>query len=225
MLTGNAQLSRFVDTEVRPLLAPDFTLYRKRELVRMHGPFVQFLSLSVARGGSLRVYPTFFVVGADPSVPVIPQNVSLGAEDPAAWRFQGVVLDAEFARRLVRQVEAASPLSFTGPLAADGSAIARTFHVFEARTRHWSPSLYLAHFLLTAGSRQAAAAAAVGRARVRFAALGERVTGDPPAWRIALGQRIAELERRVTSADGQGLCRAESERQAAEFGLPGIVWP
>ena len=223
MLSGNREISRFVHTNIRPLLASDFRTYKKRDLVRMHSSFVQLLALSFSRNGTLRVHPTFFVVGADLLIPVIPQNASLEVIDPWKWSFAGAVLDQDFAQVIVRQLEKLSPLSFTASLetmAAD--AIPRVFTFFDKHSEHWSQSLYLACYLLAIGHKDAPAAAK--RARAQFDKLGRKVIGQPPPWRIALGERILELERRLSLAEGPSLCREEAEEQAEKLGLPKIAW-
>ena len=223
MLSGNKEIARFVQSDIRPHLASDFTTYKKRDLVRMQGSFVQLLALSFSRNGTLRVHPTFFVVGADLSLPVIPQNASLEVIDPWKWSFAGVVLDHDFAQRLVRQLESLSPLSFTSPLEAiETGAIPRVFAFFDKHSEHWSQSLYLACYLLAIGHKDAPVAAK--RARAQFDKLGRKVIGQPPPWRISLGERLLELERRLSLAEGPSLCREEAEEQAEKLGLPKIAW-
>jgi hypothetical protein len=216
-------IRQFVEGELRPRLALDFVPYKSHDLVRMRGPFVQLLAISVRRSGSLRVHPTFFVVGADPVVPVIPQNVSLEVLDPWKWSFPNEELTRDFADRLRRELDATSPLSFAAPLSSiDDSDVSKLFEFFDRKTKHWSASLYLAHYLLATG--RAPATAALHRARAKFDKLGSKVSGAPPVWRIALGARIGELERRLTLAEGPGLCRIDSDDQAATFGLPTPTW-
>ncbi len=223
MLSGNREIARFVQHDIRPHLAKDFTTYKKRDLVRMYGSYVQHLAFSFSRNGTLRAHPTFFVVGADLSLPVIPQNTSLEVIDPWRWSFAGAVLDQDFAQRFVRQLENLSPLSFTAPLAdAATVAIPRVFGVFVKHSEHWSHSLYLAYYLLATGHKDAPAAAK--RARAQFDRLGRIVIGLPPPWRVALGQRILELDRRLSFAEGPSLCREDAEEQAVKLGLPKITW-
>ena len=218
---SNKLIAQFTTKVVRPSLGPDYFLFRKRDLARMSGPFVQLLALSVNRSGALRVHPCFYVAGADLSLEVIPQNVSLEVLDPHSWTYLQPTLDEAFAQRLLQQLEAESPLSFVAPLAGDAS-VSRVFRHFAARTTHWSCSLYQAFYLLACG--RPSAAHELAQTRARFNKLGENVVGQAPPWRLALGERLDELERRLTLPEGQDLCRTEAQQQAQRLELPEIRW-
>lgn len=218
---SNRRVAQFAAKWVRPLLGPDFVVYRKRDLARLSGPFVQLLAMSVSRGGVLRVHPTFFVAGADLSLEVIPQNVSLEVLDPPRWSFDEPTLDEAFAHRLVSQLEEHTPLSFVAPL--EGAAgVDRAFRHFAQRTTHWSCSLYHAFYLLACGRPEAAQQLA--QSRQRYDRLGERIASQVPPWRVVLGARLDALERRVGLPAGAGLCRDEAQQQARLLELPDIRW-
>ena len=220
-LLNNKLIAHFTTKVVRPSLGPDYFLFRKRDLARVSGPFVQLLAMSVSRSGALRVHPCFYVAGADLSLEVIPQNVSLEVQDPHRWTYLQPTLDAAFAQRLLQQLEADSPQSFVAPLSGDAS-VSRVFQSFAARTVHWSSNLYHAFYLLTRGRPEATQELA--QARARFNKLGERRVGQAPSWRFVLAERLDELERRLTLPEGCELCRAEAQQQAQRLELPEIYW-
>jgi hypothetical protein len=41
---------------------------------------------------------------------------------------------------------------------------------------------------------------------------------------LALGERLDELERRLTLPEGRNLCRIEAQQQAQRLELPEIRW-
>lgn len=187
----------------------------------MRGPFVQLLALSVSRGGAVRVHPTFFVAGADLSLTVIPQTVSLEVLDPRRWSFHDCALDGTFAAGLVQSLEQASPLSFVTPIPSD-DAVERAFASFASRSVHWGECLFAAFFMLACN--RPGAAPLLRQAQDRFARLGTKVIGDPPEWRLVLGARLAELHRRLQDPDGAQQCRTDADNQSAALRLPPIRW-
>ena len=219
----SADIARFVRGSLKPALPESYVGYKSRFLLRTHGNVVQGIIVGVARGGWVRVYPTFYVVGADPSFKAIHQTVSLQTRDPRRWHFApDTALDEALTREIRERLEHESPVSFEAAL--DDESLDRGLRWFGRRGSHWSADLFLAFYGMTRGARTARSD--LSRARALFQRYSRLASGKPLLdWEERLCQRFQELDSRLDGSECVALCRADSEAHAAELGLPLIVWP
>lgn len=208
------------------MLAADFSVYAKRDLVRMRGPFVQAVLFAKKRSDWLHIIPTFYVAGANPAELVLFQNMSLpisGVDENRRWRFPPETpLNAELAQRLVAQLERDSPLSFVKPL--EDNAIETTLDLFVRKSTYWVSALYKAFFSMCRGAD--AAGADLALARKLFIKHSRYGRGKAPLdFEQVLMARFDTLQRRLLEPDCILLCRAEAEEHASRLGLPAVEWP
>ncbi len=219
---SNKDIARFMLTLVLPKLGQDFFPYVKKDLARMRGPFVQLLALSSSKSGRfLKVHPTLYVVGADPSFEVISQNVSLEVWAPRKWSFDSPTLGEAFADRLLQQIEAETPISFVQPL--DDSAIEAALRRFAAAKGHWNAQFFLA--FLSILQRWPNAHEELVAAQKVFDKLVQPGAAGLPPWGKAQLRRFEALRRRIDSANGVEECKKECESHALSLKLPPIAWP
>lgn len=215
-------IARFMREHMKRYLT-EYVLYKRRFLVRMRGNLVQGLIVGVSRGGWVKVYPTFYVVGSDPADDGIHQTVSLYAENPHRWSFPpDTPLDDVFASEIMKRIAQDSPISFVVPL--DDDAIVKGLRWFGRDNFHWSADLFLAFFNMTRGAPSARDDLA--RAFDLFRRH-SRLSMDEPLvdWEERLRDRFLELQARLDSPDCISLCRADAEAHAKALGLPPIIWP
>lgn len=208
-------------TEVRPLLPDDYVVYMKRDYLRMRGPFIQLLAVSLGRGGRVvKVHPTFYVAGADLKMDVITESASLGIIDPHDWRFLDQPLDSSFARLIVDRVAAHTPLSFQEPIT--DAAMAGALKQFARMPKNWSVRLLYGFLLILLGHGDA-------RRELRNAVADftkdRRKRNDAPSWELEMDARFTELLARLDAPDRILRCRQDAEAHAARLKLPGIRWP
>lgn len=172
------------------------------------------------------VYPTFYVVGADPTHEVMFQTMSLpmsGVDSDRRWRVDPeALLDESLAERFVKQIEKDSPLSFHEPLT--DSDIHRALVKFCKCRKSWMPSLSLAYWEILTGARSAADTLVMAKKEfIKYSRYG--AGKEPLDFEQALMARFELLQARIGSADGVSQCRAEAEAHAARLRLPKIEWP
>lgn len=221
-----SDIKRFSKNVVLPHMGQDYSLYMGRDLIRMRGGFLQGILFAKKRSGWLNVIPTFFVVGTDPSDPVIFQTMSLpisGIDKDRKWKWpQDVTLDEELANEIIAKVEIDSPLSFKKSL--NDRAIESVLSVFVKKGTHWMPSLSLAYYNMCRGSKSARKD--LERARLIFIEHSRYGAGQPPLpYEKILLNRFEELETRFSSSNGIEICRTEAELHARKLSLPAIQWP
>lgn len=226
MTLKTSEIVKFSKSMVRPQLGPDFFIHTNRDLVRSRGPFLEAVLFARKRSDWLHVIPTFFVVGADPSAPVLFQTMSLpihGIDETGKWRFPpDSLLNDELARHIVSQLERESPLTFTGPL--QDEAIDTALRIFVREVAHPAPSLSLAFFNLCRGA--SSARSDLANARRLFLKLSRYGSGKPPLdYEQALLARLDELEARLDSSDSIAICRKEVSEHARKMALPVPDWP
>lgn len=217
---------RFVQSFLKQKLGDEYKPATKREVARMRGHFVQTVSLGVSRSEWMTVYPTFYVVGADPSDEVMFQTMSLpmsGIDSSRRWSVQPeTLLDEILADRLVRQIEEETPLSFLLPLT--DASIHKTLQKFCKGAQHWAPSLSLTYWEILTGNKTAADTLAISKKQfIKHSRFG---SGKQPLdFEHTLMARYELLQARIGSPDCIGQCRAEAEVHAAKLKLPKIHWP
>lgn len=216
-------ISRFMREHVTPCLAESYQAYKKRFLVRMRGNFVEGLIIGVGRGGWVRVYPTFYVVGADLADDGIHQTVSLETKSPRRWHFAPETpLNGVLAREILERLAQDSPIPFISSLNDD--VIDEGLRWFGRDKQHWAADLFLAFFNMTRGTPTARADLA--RAFELFRCH-SRLSTDKPLrdWEEVLRDRFMELEVRLDREDCIASCRTDAETHAKALGLPSIAWP
>lgn len=232
-------IARFVKTHLRAAL-PDFSCqYKRRDICRMRGLFMQGVGVGTSRGGWIHVYPDFFVLGAEIYEKDLPKNllkngsvcsdnlihgtVSLEVKAPRRWHFPPETpLDEALAAEILRRLKEDSPISFTELLTGD--AIDKALRWFGKDGLHWAADLFLAYFNMTRGAPSARKDLA--RAFGLFVKHSRYSTDKPPLdYEEALYARFQELEARLDRPDCIALCRADAEEHARLLGLPPIVWP
>ncbi|MEW6416489.1 MAG: hypothetical protein AB1482_14685 [Pseudomonadota bacterium] len=233
------EIAYFVRTHLRAVL-PDFTgQYKRRDIHRMRGSFIQGVGVSVSRGGWIHLTPSLFVLGAeiyekdlqssklkDGSISadnLIHTTVCLETKAPRRWMFEPETpLDEKFAAEILTRLKKDSPISFTAPL--EDEAIDKALRWFGKDGLHWAADLFLAYFNMTRGAPTARRD--LGRAFDIFRRKSRMATDKPLRdWEEALLARFQELESRLDRPDCIALCRADAEEHARLLKLPPIVWP
>lgn len=222
LVLRESDLRGFMKNEVRPHLPHDYVVYMKRDYLRMRGPFVQLLTVSLGRGGRVvKVHPTFYVAGADLEMEVITESASLGMIDPLDWRFVDQPLDSSFAQLIIDRVAARTPLSFTEPI-ADGS-MAGALRSFAQLPKNWSVRLLYGFLLILLGKPEARRE--LVRALADFTKDRRKRTDFPVAWELELDARFTELIARLDARDCIIRCRQDAEAHATRLKLPAVRWP
>lgn len=216
-------IARFAYDYLQPLLADSYERYKKGDLVRMRGNLVEGLLIGVSRGGWIHIYPTFYVIGADPAYEGIHQTVSLEAKNPHGWKFPPETpLDEALAKEILDRLARDSPISFVDPL--DDEAIDKGLRWFGRDKLHWSADLFAAFFNMARGA--STTRADLARAFEIFRRRSRLSTGKPLRdWEEVLRNRFIELQSRLDRDDCISLCRADAEAHAKVLGLPPIAWP
>lgn len=235
------EIARFVSTHLRAAL-PNFTgQYKRRDILRMRGPLVQWIFVGVSRGGWISVSPSLSVLGPgiyakdlechrlkDGSLDrdALIFTVSLEGRSPSAtrrWNFPPeTLLDEKFAAEIVFRLNHDSPISFVNPL--EDEAIDKALRWFGKDGSVWTDQLFLAYFNMTRGATTARKNLA--RAFELFIKRSRYSTNKPPFdFEEALFARFQELESRLDRPDCIALCRADAEEHAKLLKLPPIVWP
>lgn len=204
----------------------EYRIFQKRDLIRMHGPFVQSILMGIGRNGSLSVIPTYYQVGADPSDEVMFQTMSLpisGIDRNRRWLvFDGTPLDEPLAERLVKQLKKESPLSYFEPL--DDKNIYKCLKKFTRKTRHWAPGLSLAFWEILVGAKSAPKT--LEKAKKLFVRYSRySISKEPLEYEQKLMARYDLLRERLDSVDGVSQCREDAEIHAEKLKLPKIEWP
>lgn len=214
-----AAIKKFVTAILRPRVASDFvTHHENRALVRQRCNFAQLIALSGGRyGETLKALPTFYVVGARPSDAIIPQSVSLHADEPHKWRFQGRQLDEHLADDICRLLVRHSPLSYFAPFGA--ADVVEALKCVAKKEISEDAPLFLAFFMFANGI--SGGEAWIEKARRVFLKQNPIILHD---WQRTTLLRIEELERRHNLPNAANLCQAEAQDQAMRLGLPRIEW-
>lgn len=210
---------RFSGKHLRPKLAADFLPFHKnRDLVRQRLNFVQLLALSGGRyGETLKVLPTFYVLGARPSDEIMPQTVALSTKHPERWRFQGRHLDDQLADDICSLLKVHSPLSFFSPVGVDDVVSSLKFFCTDATSE--DAPLFLAFFMMANGIP--GEKLWIEKARKCFLRQNPVIQHD---WQRSTLQRIEHIERLSGDASAEFLCQQEANNHAARLRLPKIVW-
>lgn len=216
---STAAIRKFSSTVLRPRLASNFVPYHgNRDLVRQQSNFVQLIALSGGRyGETLKVLPTFYVVGAFPSDEVIPQSVALSAENPSRWRFQGRHLDKGLADDICNLLRENSPVSFFAPV-GEADIVSALKRIAANATSEDAP-LFLAFYMMANGI--SGQNLWLETARRTFLKRNPEIHHD---WQRTALQRIEDLEQRLGAPDATIVCQKEAQDQALRLKLPGIEW-
>lgn len=219
-------IAYFVKNMIWPKFGPGYFIYKRQDLVRMRGPFLQGVLFAKKRSGWLHVIPTFYVAGANLADPVIFQTMSVpvhGIDEARRWKWHAdTLLDDHLASHIVSQLEEYSPLSFVEAL--DDLAVGASLTHFAKELSHWAPFLSLAFFCICSGNPSARDN--LDHARRIFLKLSRYGSGTPPLeFEQALLARFDELEARLDDPDCISICRTEAEEHAARLFLPPIEWP
>lgn len=214
-----AAIKKFSRTVLRPRVAIDFVpFYRDRDLVRQTSNFVQLIALSGGRyGETLKVLPTFYVVGARPFDEVITQSIALHVEHPNKWRFQGRHLDECLADDICVLLSDESFLSFFAPIGAT-DVVATLTDLAKNATSEDAP-LFLAFFMMA--NEIQGADIWIERARKKFLQANPVILHD---WQRATMQRLDEIQQRLGAPNAAILSREEAQDHAARLQLPRIEW-
>jgi len=218
-------LAKFVKTQLLPLLPDEYTaVHGNRTVLRMRGHFVQWIGLSVGRGGYMKVIPTLYIVGYDNTEIVMTCTASLyGLRQPREWHFdENTQLDNDFAKLIIERVEAETPISFIQPL--DDEAIIKALIWFNKNVKHWAVNWYIAFWYLCQGDPSALPY--LNKLEKYFADVcGPKAKYPVRDWEKAHWARIKLLQARMSDSHCVVLCREEAEQHAAQLGLPKLVWP
>ena len=220
----SSDIARFIKTNINTVL-PDFTSqYKKRDLLRMRGNFVQMLIIGVSRGGWIGISPTFYVLGPELWQDYIHETVSLSVlSSEKRWNFPpDTLLEDNFANEILQRLIEDSPISYLDQLSDE--SVSRGLSWLARDRQHWAADLFLAFFNMTRGAPTARTDLA--RAFKLFHQHSRLSTNKPLRdWEVLLQNRFNELEKRLDNSDCIALCRADSESHAKMLGLPPIVWP
>lgn len=235
------EIAHFVRTHLRAAL-PDFAgQYKRRDILRMRGPLVQWVFVGVRRSEWISVSPSLSVLGPELYIKDLESHklkdgsldrdalistVSLEAKSPSAslrWHFPPeTLLDERFAAEIVARLNQDSPISFIKPL--EDEAIDKALRWFGKDGAVWTDYLFLSFFNMTRGAPTARKDLA--RAFELFIKRSRYSTNKPPFdFEEALYARFQELESRLDRPDCIALCRADAEEHARLLKLPAIVWP
>lgn len=214
-----AEIKKFASRILGPLIARDFLPFHgNRALVRQRANFVQLVALSGGRyGETLKVLPTFYVVGARPSDEVIPQSISLNAEYPDKWRFQDRHLDGDLAGEICKLLTEQSPLSFFSPIGI--ADVVAALELSAANAVSEDAPLFLAFFMMANGI--SGEKKWLGKARKCFQKQNPVILHD---WQRETSRRIEALEQRINVPGAEILCQQEAEDHALRLNLPRITW-
>jgi hypothetical protein len=216
-MSAQANLGGFLKEEIAPRFSPDFKFVKSPpSLVRADGNFIQAMILSAGRDGLVvKVWPTFYVVGACPWDDVVPQTISLPVERPNDWRF-AEPLGHQLAQKIIALTARTSPLSFER--AIEQGMAKSTLQQFERGDPTGIASLYLGFFLMAEGKEDPEHS--LQRSKKKFCANNVPVRHD---WQRAMLSRIEELISRAKH-EGTRFARAEAADHAELLRLPKPTW-